>query len=432
MKMMGGLTGRQLGAALIAGTVITSLVGLSSLSVSGVSNEATDPVLSPFGTLTVELGDREGAIRLDLVDGSRYTQPLVTQQPCAQVGFGAVAPSSSSAGNLLTLNAIVGGRTTPADTVQLPDDALGVNTGENCGAPAGLIGPSELLEIGLGPFFEQFRSEPSTPAVFARSAGLAIDKKFNNDGSLTVGYDGGAQGSPIAIRTGGQAVGVQPAELFNSVTIGSTSTKDSRGLSVGSLTTFDLVAVSADFEVAVDCGEQVTEIGDDGDIATSAVFFRGENGVNPDKPIEECEDIGVIVEIEDDADAGVSEDRVYWNNAVTGISGTPQQVAGTVTIDWTTVDVADVGDLDRRIDYDADGPAGYTDVLWCDSFSRMVNADGDVTFTATLPDIGVGTPGANSDGTAPWCLVEDTRALNGSGRISQTQVFFGSGDPWVR
>jgi hypothetical protein len=426
MKKMGGLTGRQLGAALIAGTVITSLVGLSSPSVSGVSNEATDPVLSPFGTLTVELGDREGAIRLDLVDGSRYTQPLVTQQPCAQVGFGAVAPSSSSAGNLLTLNAIVGGRTTPADTVQLPDDALGVNTGENCGAPAGLIGPSELLEIGLGPFFEQFRSEPSTPAVFARSAGLAIDKKFNNDGSLTVGYDGGEQGSPIAIRTGGQAVGVQPAELFNSVTIGSTSTKDSRGLSVGSLTTFDLVAVSADFEVAVDCGEQVTEIGGDGEIATSAVFFRGEN--DPDKQVGPCDQVGVIVEIESDDPATTErEDSVYWDNSVEGVNtGDPQAVNGTVTIVWAPSPVSEVGNP-TQIDYDADGPAVYTDALWCESFSSSVDMDGKVTFDAELPTYT--GPGANPDDTAPWCLVSSSDVLNGDGTVTRTQQFFGSGDP---
>ncbi len=429
MHTLSGTTRRRLAVTMVAGVVIVGAVGLSSMSASGESNEATDPVLESFGTLTIELDDRDGTISLVLNDGSSYSQPLITQQPCAQVGFGTVAPPSDSTGNLLTLNAIVNGATTPADTVQLPDDALGVNSGENCGNPAGLIGPDELLEIELGPFFEQFRSDPAAPAVFAESASLVIDKKFKNDGQLTVGYDGGAQGSPIAIGTGGQTVGVQPADLFTSVTLGSTSKKNSRGLSVASLTSFDLVALSSEFEVAVDCGEQVTEIGAVGEIATSAVFFRGENLLNPDKPIEDCEDVGVIVEIQDDADAGVTEDRVYWNNAAVGVAGTPQQVAGTVTIIWAPNPVSEVGNP-TQIDYDSDGPAGYTDALWCQSFSSSVDVDGKVTFDVELPPYT--GPGANLDGTAPWCVVSSSDVLDGDGTVTRTQTFFGSGDPWAR
>lgn len=428
----GEFTSKRVGFAAVAGVVVAGAVGLSSMSASGQSNEATEPVFSAFGTLTVELGDRDGVVHLDLVDGATYTQPIVTEQPCAQVGFGAVTPTSASTGNLLTLNAIVNGATTPDDTVQLPDDALGVNSGVNCGNPAGLVGPAELLEIELGPFFEQFRSDPVAPAVFARSANVMVDKKFNNDGSLTVGYDDGTQGSPIAIETGGTTVGLQPPEPFTSITLGSTSNKDSRGLSIGGGTTFELVTLSTDFEFAVDCGEQVTEIGGDGDIALDAVFFRGENSTDPSKAIEICEDVGVIVEIQDDADPDTTEDRVYWNNATVGVGGTPQQVAGTVTIEWTPVDVANAAALDRQIDYDADGPGVYSDVLWCESFSRSVSETGEVTFLAVLPDIGIGTPGANPDGTAPWCLVRDERDLNELGQISQTQEFFGSGDPWAR
>jgi hypothetical protein len=256
-----------------------------------------------------------------------------------------------------------------------------------------------------------------------------IDKKFKNDGQLTVGYDGGAQGSAIAIETGGQTVGVQPADLFTSVTLASTSKKDSRGLSVASLTSFDLVALSTEFEVAVDCGEQVTDIGAVGEIATSAVFFRGENLLNPDKPGGDCEDVGVIVEIQDDADVGVSEDRVYWNNAVVGIAGTSQQVAGTVTIEWAPNPVSEVGNP-TQIDYDADGPAGYTNALWCESFSSSVDVDGKVTFDVELPPYT--GPGANLDGTAPWCVASSSDVLDGDGMVTRTQTLFGSGDPWAR
>lgn len=430
MNHQGGRSQRRIGKSLIAGTLIAgTVVVLASMSVSGESNEATDPVVEQFGTLTIELGDRGGTVHLDLVDGPSYTQPLVTQQPCAQVGFGTVTPSSASTGNLLTMTAIVGGTSTADDTVQLPEDALGVNTGTNCGSPAGLIGPAELLEIELGPFFEQFRSDPATPAVFARSADLVIEKKFNNDGALTVGYDGGAQGVASPIATGGETATVQPADPFTSITLGSTSNKDSRGLAVGSLTSFELVAYSTEFEVAVDCGEQVTDIGDPGEIATSAVFFRGEN--DPDKQVDPCDQVGVVVDIQsDDPATPEREDRVYWNNAVQGINtATPQAVNGTVTIEWSPKPVADVGNP-TEIDYDAEGPGGYTDALWCLSFSRSVDGQGKVTFDAIMPPY-VG-PGANADNTAPWCLISSSDVLNDDGTVTRIQEFFGSGDPWGR
>jgi hypothetical protein len=418
-----------LGVALLAGTVIAGAVGLSSMSASGESIEATDPVRQPLGTLTIELEDRSGTVTLDLIDGTSFSQPLVTQQPCAQVGYGPVVPESASTGNLVTLRAIVDGASTPDDTVQLPNDELGVNTGTNCGNPAGLIGPDELLEIEVGPFFEQFRSDPETPAVFADSASLVINKAFNNSGSLTVGYNGGPQGDPIAVATGGATIDVQPADLFTSVTLGSTSSKDSRGLSVATHTSFNLVSPSVDFEVAVDCGQQVTEIGDPGEIATSAVFFRGEN--DPDKQVDPCDQVGVIVEIDsDDPNTPESEDRVYWDNAVEGVNtGAPQAVNGTVTIVWAPTPVSEVGNA-TQIDYDADGPADYIDAQWCESFSAAVDVDGKVTFDVELPFYD--GPGANADDTAPWCVVSSTDVLNADGTVTRTQQFFGSGDPWAR
>jgi hypothetical protein len=139
-----------------------------------------------------------------------------------------------------------------------------------------------------------------------------------------------------------------------------------------------------------------------------------------------CAQVGAIVEIQDD-DGG----RVFWNNAVVGIDGTIQNVAATITIDWAPVPVADADRLDREIDYDADGPAPYSELLWCTSFSQSVDMAGKVTLTGVAPNIGVGTPGANADGTAPWCLVSNDEDLNGN-LISQTQVLYGSGDPWMR
>jgi len=406
------------------------------MSVSGEPNVATDPVLIPFGTLTIELGDRDGAVTLDLVDGPDYEQPIVTQQPCAQVGFGIVAEVGSdvlpSAGNLLTLNPIVKGVTSaPGDTVQLPDDALGVNSGENCGSPAGLIGPKdiELLEISLGPFFEQFRSDPAEPSVFASSAALVIDKKFRNDGNLTVGYDGGPQGDPISIQVGGETVVPPSPGTFTSVTIGSTSAKESRGLSVAGMTSFDLVARSGDFDVAVDCGEQVPVAGEPGDIATDATYLRLDNKINP----ESCQQVGVRVQIQTAAESGDGEARVFWNNSFAAVNtGDEQTVQAYFTIIWAPAGTAD---LDRVIDYDGDaGPGTASSMLWCDGYDEggtpvlPAYSGGGAIDVDPVPDDGV------VDLRAPWCLVEDHRelAFDGSGQVVQTQVLYGSGDPWAR
>jgi hypothetical protein len=438
---MGGRTRRTIGIAAVAGLALIGGVGVASMSASGQEPpEATDPVYEPFGTLTITLGDRDGTLSLDYDPSQTANDPslmdvaqeIVTVQPCAQIGFGPLA-----GGDLLALTPIVGGATTADDTVQLPDDAIGVNSGTNCGNPAGLIGPNELLEIELGSFLEP---DPSNPTVFVRSAEVVIDKQFNNDGDLTVGFDGGAQGSPIDVATGGETILLEPDDVFTSFTLGSTSNKDSRGLSVGGPTVLELVTLSEEFEVAVDCGEQLTDVGAVGDIATQVVFFRGENGSaqTGSKFEGDCVDVGVVVEIQSADDPGVTDDRVFWNNSVTGVDGSPQDVAGLVTIDWAGVPAdgspADVeAALEREIDYDADDPAaGYSELLWCESFAQSTDpATGQVTFTVVQPDIGVGTPGANADGTAPWCLVDDERQLV-DGEIFQTQMLFGSRDPWIR
>jgi hypothetical protein len=225
-------------------------------------------------------------------------------------------------------------------------------------------------------------------------------------------------------------------DLFTSITIASTSTRANEGVSIANGTTFDLVTLGdGTFEVAVDCGEKVTEIGGAGDVAKSAVFLRGQNEVKGTETTT-CEDVGVVVEVLPSDEAGPG--RVYWDNSFVGVGGTPQRVQGTVTIEWapvftagkTTPQINEI--LDRQIDYDGPGLlAGFTDTLWCVSFTN------ESTFT--LP--AYPGPGANADGTAPWCLVSDERVLtnvdpDGDGpllpqpAIIQTETLAGKGDPW--
>jgi hypothetical protein len=431
---MGGVIQRRVFGAAVTGMIVVGIVGVTSFSASGESaNETTDPVpLAPYGTLTIDLNGRSGSYKLVDPDGkviqletpNANPETIVTGPPCA-----AVQPGT---GRLLRLTPNPVSPTSASDTVQLRDSAIGVNTGNtSCGTSnAAVISRSEQLKIELGDVLPD--------GVQIKSASLQVKKL--RSGNLRYVLDTGFSGQ-ATISQNPQQVLVAPtinseADLFTSITLESTSTKDNEGLSIFTGTSFELLAPS-EFEFAVDCGEKVTVIGageevDDetgevikeADIAQSAVFLRGENGVKSG----ECVDVGVIVEIQDDTTPGVTEDRVFWNNAKFGVDGTtPQDVQGLLTIVWSPV--ADLAELEREIDYDGfNGPAPYTDVLWCESFSQT----SETTFTGVLPPIGVGTPGANLDGTAPWCLVSNEEVLNSAGEIVQTQVFYGSGDPTIK
>lgn len=412
---MGDQTRRGIGVVAAAGLAITGVVVASSWSASGAEiPEATDPVYEPFGTLTITTGDRDGSLTLDYADGSpSVNQDLVTQQPCNQLGL-----SPLSGGDLLAFTPIIGGGTSPDFTVQLPDDGIGVNDGTNCGNPAGHIDDDELLEIALGSFL------PGD--VFASSASVVIEKDFPNSGDLTVGYDGGTQDQTVQVARGVQTVDLVPADMFTSLSLGSTSNKDARGLEVLGGTSFELVTLSDEFEVAVDCGEKVTDIGDPGEIATQAVYVRGANDPDKQDPEVPCEDVGVTVEIEDgDVSTGDEDGRVYWNNAFTSVNGEPQATSGKITITWAGAPASSAGDP-TQIDYDAEGSGVYTDALWCDSFTETTDGAGDPLFVVDFP--AYAGPG-NIGGEAPWCLVSQTNVLQGS-QVFRVDTFVGKGDPW--
>lgn len=397
---------------------------MTSSSVSGVEPpEASGAFYVPFGTLTIELGDRAGQLVFDPVaaGAATVTQPLLNQQPCNQVTLGSV---TSGVGDLLSLVPLVGGTTGPGDSVQQPGEFFGIQTaGQNCGRQAEVIAANELLEIALGTF-DGFNS-----TVRVRSLTAAVDKKFNNDGNLTVGFDGGTQDLTKSVATGGGIVSISgtdiPGGVFESVTLGSTSNRDNRGLSIGDAT-LQLVTPSSDYEVAVFCGEKVTESATTAN-ATKATYLRGQND-DKNGP-NACEDVGVVVEVQGD--------KVYWDNSLIGVDGNPQRVQGTITIEWAPVFTegltpTQINDkLEREIDYDGPGTAaGTTESLWCESFTNESDF--------TLPKYS--GPGANTNGTtettddtAPWCLVSDTRVLrtiDGKPAIVQTEVLAGKGDPW--
>ena len=433
---MGVRTRRNIGATLAAGLAIAGAVALTSTSASGVDEfpEATDPVFEPYGTLTIEVRDRDGLLTLDYDDVTfpsepTVTQTIVTEQPCAQVGFGPVVRDGvilTEVEMLLALTPIVGGTTTEDDTVQLPDDGIGVNSGTNCGNPAGVISAGERLEIEPGSFVNPASSDTT---VLISSADLVLGKRFNNSGDLLVDPADPDFPNPIAVQRGVDSVTVTPATPTPSLTIGSDSSREERGLALQGPTVLELVTLSGDFEVAVSCGEQVTDVGDPGEIAERAVFVRGANDPAKQDPDVACSDVGVTVEIQtDDPATPEDEDRVFWNNGFVSVEdGSDQATSGKITIFWAPAPVSSAGQP-TQVDYDAEGPGDYVDAQFCSSFSEAPSPDGP-TFTVDFPSYN--GPG-NISGEAPWCVVSRTDVINGDGLVERTEVMVGKGDPYGR
>jgi hypothetical protein len=407
-----GNTKRRIGGVAITGLVIAGVIGVTSMSASGQTpTPATGPVFQPYGTLTVELTG-SGAAYVLVRAGVEDREPIQTSQPCATV-----APGS---GNYLVLSPNPGSAT--SDTVQIRNDAFGVNTGgTSCGSSsAAVISGGERLKIDLG---------PGLPTdVYAKSADLLVTQV--KKGNLQYALGTGALSPEISITQSPQTVEIDPvintnADLFRSITITSTSRKDNQGLSVANGTSFELVTLDPDFDVAVNCGESVAATVASGDVASSAIYERLDNKL----PENTCEEVGVRVEIQDgdELPASETEARVFWNNSFAGVNGgSDQSVQAYFTIVWAGT--TDVNDLTRDIDYDADGTALPEAMLWCDGY-----IDGIPNLPTTTNDGGIDVNPLPlvDDIRAPWCLVQDDRILEATG-IVQTQKLFGSGDPWAR
>ncbi len=387
---------QRAGIAAVAALVITTGIGITSLTASG---EGSTPITQDRGTLTLEFSiPRSGTVTYQAPgDVDPVVQTLSVLEPCSTVVLGGA--------QLLTFTP-----TAPSNpSVQLPSNGLGVESGSNCGVPAGFVSRNQTLTVGLG---SDIKAIDSTIRI--ESATLEIERR--SSASLkwtTTNYPTGTKTTATVSST---------TDTF-SATIGATGNfthvqiepegghPQQRGVSLKGAT-FDLIS-DPEFEDDVPCEGEVGTGVVIGGAATSADFYRGLN--DGAESSADCDDIGVTLQI--------LEGSVLLNKGTTGLTTSDEQnVNATLTINWAPVvhpdgpnhpDVSEV--LSREINLTPDDPDTYEDVLWC--LSAQYDEEGDLIVESVEHPIGV-----------PWCLVSNEETLVG-GAILQVQVYHGSGDP---
>ncbi len=189
--------------------------------------------------------------------------------------------------------------------------------------------------------------------------------------------------------------------------------------------------VEVRFEVAVPCssdGIPADDVATTGPAAQAATFTRGDNNDGDGGVTNDCQNIGVTLQIDDEG--------VFLDKGTVGIGpdGTVQDVNSTLLINWTPLDTSSPtlnADLDREINF-FPGEGSVFDIFvpvqWCLS---SLDVDGTLTamHPAAPPEL-AGAPGF-TDGEVPWCLVSNTEELI-DGKIVQEQLYHGKGDPRMR
>ena len=423
---------RYLRIGMVAGLLLTTQVG------SVASGQAAPPPPTvPYGTITIDLFDRSGLVTFDPVAAGAptLTQALGVATPCSTLVTSAITDPADPHGASIPgtfLNFTGTGGTNP--NVQLPGSGIGVTDGANCGEPAGLFGPGETLTLTLGDYFVGGDDGPKVD-----TATLNIGKTRSPDGSLRVAYGGGSFGPAISIGNSGQFVDVGGPSVadFTSISLRSTATQSSRGLSLKTSTVFDLVA-PLDFDAAIDCGDSYSDSGS----GRSLTFDRVLNG----KSVDPCEDVGVTLKFGDETATAT------WDNGTTGIfNGTDQDVRGFVTLTWEGVPSSEFAGLQTSINYDGLEAGPFFPTVWCASWNGATTVLDGASAERPLGDFplrfaegvvpsglvdgnGVVTPAALAEdenfelGPVPWCLVDNSEVLDGD-EVVQTQILYGGGDP---
>jgi hypothetical protein len=360
-----------------------------------------------------QAGADAGILRLHLSNSGSsvsYSGPLAVspQQPITISASCGV----TTAGSLLQF--------TPTGATQglgLVSNGLGVRTKDNCAADSGRISAGQTVTVALGSAF----------GSNVRVATAELDIEGKHSASLGTALNGG----PIVTRQlknssdNGPDSGVRDndrvviPESFRSITLSPVGGEVSLegggdgtyaqylaagdvGLIGQQLQTADTIfKLVQDFDHAVDCLDPSVNATVIGGSATSAKFDRLLNygATSPN----DCEDIGVTLQI---LDVGVRLDK-----STAGLqTGAPQAVNARVQIVWKP-QTAQVPLPPRQIAID---PAlvVFNNVQWCTG----IDATGRVIHPPNVP----------------WCLISDHAELQADGKVQQTQIYDGAGDPMWR
>ena len=324
----GGNSKRRIAGFAIASLVIAGVVGVTSLSVSGQT--PSPPPTVPYATLTINITDRAGSVTLELLDGKTYNQSILTTQPCATLALGPITDGTDTyPGTLLDFTPIAGS----GASVQIPGDGIGVESGQNCGTPAGLLGPGEKLQMSLGTFAAYDTNEDTVGnEVTVGSASLEIGGRVRRpegpQGQFRLRHDRvDVPGRGRGVHRSGRGVHVEHHHRID-------GEPEQPGLSLRGQTSFALVA-PIPYAEAVFCSDDpvpAEDVAETGPAAQDATFTRGDNNAAGGGVTQEgCDDIGVTLQID--------EDGVFLDKGTVGIfTGEPQDVNATLEITWTPLD----------------------------------------------------------------------------------------------
>ena len=408
---MWGMERNGRGVIVAAGMLVAAAV-LVGASPDATAQQAT-PVVVGAGQLRLHLIGTGGTVTWE-VNGAVVKTQAISSSRC-QV--------STSGAQLLTFTPSTG-------DVGLVSNGFGVRTKNNCNTAEGRVGFGEALTVALG------SAIPLDVRVTA--AGFDIEGKF--DASLDYSFGGdptdyapiplsnasdngpdagtGDNGRVTSCAGPATTACITPTP-FRSITlrpaVGELSLEGGGDYAATPGPADTILTLSTVFDQGVDCGESVMVFAAD-EAATEATFEREPNADPPTPPPPPCQEIPVTLDIRPDG--------VRLAKSTIGVGGTPQAVHSTLEIVWAPRPALPSFPA-RQVDFDGDpngGPSGFEDVRWCAGTDPLTGR----------PIHPLHFPGTPSQELLPWCLVSETFEMQADGRVVQTQVHDGYGDPFYK
>ncbi len=412
-----GWTTRMVAAGAVTAAVVTSV------ALGGVGAEKPEavpgPVSIPAGYVAFEIGP-DGTPQI-----ARYDENDVpVQQIDLDVSNKCLVRNRPQLAALLDIRAL---GPTNID-VHYVDSGLGFRKTGNCSRGNGRVSAGQTLALKAG------------PGLSFISAELNIEGKFDAD--LTYTIDGAAPVvAPLQSDTGDNGpdsgdgdntiVVIEPDNSFTTIALSPTSADgrgqialDNGGDSADRAANRTIFRLGRTFDYTVDCGDNrvVSESGTEADSVDGVTFIRSDNKEGVCKPIG----VDIDIEVGGVTEGGDLRDVIVIDASATSIDGTPQQVRARVKLEWRVQRYEGGGalrspedinlELERQIEYPDSAPQLLT-------YCASSEIDGDPMNTPAADPGRVIHPDDQ-----PWCLLSDTRVLDGD-EIIQVMILDVGGDP---